>query len=140
MTTEGAEEKAFNDALDTAPDNDLARAVYADWLQDRGDPRGPGYRALARLRRRAGKCSLPRLGFIWGNRDALGADNLYFSPRPHCGLPDVWFKHLPIKGNGYDHPHAWSYYPTRRAAEDAAALAYSALSSQEIELLEAPPL
>lgn len=42
MTTEDD----FQAALDADPNDWQTRLVLADWLDDRGDPRGPGYRAL----------------------------------------------------------------------------------------------
>src|SRR3954452_8555626 len=47
MTTEDD----FQAALDTHPDDWQTRLVFADWLQERGDPRADGYRALGLLRR-----------------------------------------------------------------------------------------
>ena len=46
MTTE----EDFQKALDANPDDWQTRLVFADWLQDRDDPRADGYRALAVLR------------------------------------------------------------------------------------------
>jgi uncharacterized protein (TIGR02996 family) len=47
MTTEDD----FQNWLDEHPDDHHTRLVFADWLQERGDPRAEGYRALGRLRR-----------------------------------------------------------------------------------------
>ena len=44
-------EDDFQAALDTSPDDWQTRLVFADWLQERGDPRAEGYRALAVHRR-----------------------------------------------------------------------------------------
>jgi uncharacterized protein (TIGR02996 family) len=33
-------EKEFLDAITRNPEDEEARAVYADWLEERGDPRG----------------------------------------------------------------------------------------------------
>ena len=55
MTTEDD----FQAALDADPENWQTRLVFADWLQERGDPRAEGYRALGVLRRRP---------FRWGTR------------------------------------------------------------------------
>ena len=43
------EEAAFQAALDAVPDDHTTRLVFADWLQERGDPRAEGYRMLGRL-------------------------------------------------------------------------------------------
>jgi|GEM_PF-2514677 len=41
------EDEAFIRAIREQPDDETARLVYADWLDDRGDPRGPYLRAEA---------------------------------------------------------------------------------------------
>ena len=46
MTTEDD----FQAALDAKPDDWQTRLVFADWLDERGDPRAEGYRALGVLR------------------------------------------------------------------------------------------
>jgi uncharacterized protein (TIGR02996 family) len=62
-----SEEAAFQRAIFARPDDDLPVLIYADWLDERGDPRGsylrrfPGiYRVIARLRT-AGAESAKRL-------------------------------------------------------------------------------
>lgn len=46
MTTEDD----FQNAIDASPDDWNARLVFADWLQEQGDPRAEGYRALGALK------------------------------------------------------------------------------------------
>jgi uncharacterized protein (TIGR02996 family) len=46
MTSEGN----FQAMLDANPDDHATRLILADFLQDRGDPRAEGYRALGALR------------------------------------------------------------------------------------------
>jgi uncharacterized protein (TIGR02996 family) len=43
-------EDDFQNALDANPEDHQTRLVFADWLQERVDPRAEGYRALGRLR------------------------------------------------------------------------------------------
>lgn len=43
-------EADFQDALDLDINNWQLRLVFADWLQEQGDSRAAGYRALGRLR------------------------------------------------------------------------------------------
>jgi uncharacterized protein (TIGR02996 family) len=43
------ERAAFLATILEQPDDDTVRLVFADWLQDRGDPRAEGYRALVTL-------------------------------------------------------------------------------------------
>jgi uncharacterized protein (TIGR02996 family) len=40
-------EDDFQRALDARPNDWQTRLVFADWLQERGDTRAPGYRAIA---------------------------------------------------------------------------------------------
>jgi uncharacterized protein (TIGR02996 family) len=47
MTTEAD----FQAALDANPNDWQTRLVFADWLDEHGDPRAAGYRALGALRR-----------------------------------------------------------------------------------------
>lgn len=49
MTTERKEEAAFRRKILENPADDLARLVYADWLDDRGRPRAAALAALIRL-------------------------------------------------------------------------------------------
>src|SRR4051812_28022803 len=42
-------EDAFWQAIRAAPDDDDLRLIFADWLEDRGDPRGPFLRAQVQL-------------------------------------------------------------------------------------------
>ena len=57
MTTEDD----FHRALDANPDDWQTRLVFADWLDDRGDPRAEGYRALGHLR----LCPFVDATFYW---------------------------------------------------------------------------
>ncbi len=41
------EDEAFIRVIVDSPGDDTPRLVYADWLDDRGDPRGPYLRAEA---------------------------------------------------------------------------------------------
>jgi uncharacterized protein (TIGR02996 family) len=54
-----AENRALLKAVREAPDNEIARLVYADWLEERGDPRGPYLRLdtdVSKMRRREKGC------------------------------------------------------------------------------------
>jgi uncharacterized protein (TIGR02996 family) len=105
------EDEAFIRAIVDTPGDDTSRLVYADWLDDRDDPRGPFLRAereagetgdIARLRKLASgldpvwvaRVSLPPLGvccegFAWSRRGALidGADLDRFEARFGITLP-----------------------------------------------------
>lgn len=119
MTTEDD----FQTLLDVDPRDHLTRLVLSDWLQERGDPRAEGYRALGILRRHP---------WLYVGTGRWG----YFSEM-RCWMhnPITKLSHL---------PHDWvcmfamsdrySYYTresaTRRAAEDAAAYAFTKLRSR----------
>jgi uncharacterized protein (TIGR02996 family) len=51
VSDDAALEQRFLDAIAKAPDDEDARAVYADWLDERGDPRGEYLRLEAQLYR-----------------------------------------------------------------------------------------
>ncbi|MCC6417802.1 MAG: TIGR02996 domain-containing protein [Gemmataceae bacterium] len=44
------EEKAFLDAVGANPDDDQVRLVYADWLEEHGDPRGEFLRVRCQMK------------------------------------------------------------------------------------------
>lgn len=49
-------EQAFLDAIWAAPDDDVPRLMYADWLMERGDPRGEFIRVQCELERPGTSC------------------------------------------------------------------------------------
>lgn len=104
------------------PEDYQTRLVFADWLQERDDPRAEGYRALGKLERHPIHCP-PDPTWYWTrsvhemSTGALG----YFWHREICRL-DVGATH----------------HETRRVAEDAAALAFAKLpAARRAELLGA---
>lgn len=119
------DEAAFQALLDEHPDDHTTRLVFADWLEERGDPRAAGYRALARC------------GFVLSDRYP-GPPVRYIPLHTsrvfridHCGtgsdytLPADWFDALP--GATANDPNGIVPFKDRRAAEDAAALAFVTL-------------
>src|SRR5205809_801969 len=48
VTPRPPEEKAFLDAIRERPDDEAVRLVYADWLEERGDPLGEYIRSQCR--------------------------------------------------------------------------------------------
>jgi uncharacterized protein (TIGR02996 family) len=103
------DEAAFQAFLDEQPDNHFAREVFADWLEEQGDPRGPGYRALGR-----GEFECVREKDGWFYWCHLHPDNRGY-------LPTTWW-HYVCGG-----PEMPKDFPSRRAIENAAALAFSRL-------------
>ncbi len=83
------DEDAFQAHLDANPEDHVTRLVFADWLQDHGDPRAEGYRALGALRR-----SPVRSGQHWflGDNDAhFNSPEVKARYNP-CLLPCEWLK------------------------------------------------
>jgi uncharacterized protein (TIGR02996 family) len=118
MTTEDD----FQRQLDLHPDDHHTRMVLGDWLEEQGDPRGPGYRVLGVLRR------CPNVGShpcpFW-----VGMDDWR---RIGAVLPRDWFDLIEFEGKvGTCCPH-WSKNATatRRELEDAAASAFPKLPSE----------
>jgi uncharacterized protein (TIGR02996 family) len=136
MTTEDD----FQAALDANPADWQTRLVFADWLQERGDPRADGYRALGQLRR------MPTpLKSGW---------------RLRWNMDDEWFQFLPQESSRFKSqsadtlPRSWMALirgaksrggfrfetKTRREAEGAAALAFAQLGVEfRAELIATPP-
>ncbi len=135
MTTEDD----FQQALDANPRDWHTRLVFADWLQDRSDPRADGLRAIALNKRyplSARAAGLAADG-CWWHRGAPDA------PGHHNNIPDDWFALLP-KGAGSE-----SFWPLfthddnsllpRHACESALARAFADLPPErQAELLSAP--
>ena len=134
MTTE----EDFHDALDANPDDHNTRLVFADWLQDRDDPRAEGYRALGVRRVRpvgtaARRTLWDRPGYpsrraveTWGRRAVTRDDSLRFEDAQTAQLPDDWLAVIPLD----DTDDRWRVRETRREVEDAAALAFSKLPAE----------
>ena len=122
MTTEDD----FQSALDAHPEDWQTRLVFADWLDERGDPRGPGYRALAVRRWQAYQ---PTGGGYWTVGD-YSADNR----NDLSDLPKDWFRRVwnatPRDERTQASMGRWIALDTRREVEDAAALAFAKLSAK----------
>ena len=129
MTTEDD----FQSALDDNPEDWQTRLVLADWLDERGDERAEGYRALAALRRIPASMSN---GSFW-----------WYSSRNYCAdrrqtLPPDWFECLPEKNRTHLYPVAHEKVrSSRRWVEDTAARAFAKLPrARRTELLTAAQL
>ncbi len=128
MTTEDD----FQGALDTNPDDWQTRLVFADWLDERGDPRAVGYRALG---------ALQRVPHWYSSTREWGFDSEDTST-PHDGdeLPQDWFDRMPLPDpRGSTWGTTVRVSPSRRAIEDSAALGFVNLpDSRRAELLATP--
>lgn len=132
------EEAAFQRQLDDQPDDHTCRLVFADWLDEHGDERAEGYRALGRNR------LVPRYAANERFRD-FGHWICGFTTtgRPYgCVLKESW--HSLLEKVWVDAPEGWhlswggmrTQYPTRRIAEDLAAVAFTRLpAARRAELL-----
>jgi uncharacterized protein (TIGR02996 family) len=124
MTTEDD----FQRALDANSADHQTRLVFADWLQDRDDPRAEGYRALGLNQFHTYNVTDPASGLCtWFTEKISVSDGLR-------ELPDDWF-HLLADGL---RATSWVDYDSRREADDAAALAFAKLpKKRRAELLGA---
>jgi uncharacterized protein (TIGR02996 family) len=143
MTTEDD----FHAALDTNPDDWQTRLVFADWLQERGDPRADGYRALGLLRLRpyVAREHYPdydgdgQFGWCIGTNEDY-ADREEFRGRL---LPKDWFRLVSSRNRNTREACStryWVYFRSRRVCEDLAALAFAKLpEDSRAELLAGAP-
>jgi uncharacterized protein (TIGR02996 family) len=132
MTTEDD----FQAALDADPTDWQTRLVLADWLDERGDPRAEGYRALGLLRKR------PRME--WYEHGVKRAKMRHWVWRKFltsATIPDLNYDCL--NGDWRDlipDINEINSYRTRREAEDAAARAFAKLpAARRTELLATEP-
>lgn len=92
MTTEDD----FQNALAAEPRDWQTMLVFADWLEERGDPRAEGYRALGLLRRVP--AAFGRL-WVWLNARWARSYNDTEDKRA-ATLPDDWYDLIPrVKDN-----------------------------------------
>lgn len=132
-------EDDFQAMLDADPTDHGTRLVFADWLQERDDPRAEGYRALGAMR-----CHADALHDL-RNDPVYTAWGWYISARDvgGCGIiPSCWFGAIASFGKARIQrpPMPAVYFRSRRAAEDAAALAFARLpAARRAELLGLTP-
>ena len=134
MTTEDD----FQAMLDADPNDHATRLIFADWLDDRGDPRGPGYRAMGRNGFRPVVPAFDRYwslpGWQTAARPLVG---LNAKPVTFGTLPHDWLDAIPRRPD-QEAGVQWRTRPTRREAEDAAALAFAELpAGRRAQLLAA---
>lgn len=110
MTTEDD----FQAAIDAHPEDWQTRLVFADWLDEHGDPRAAGYRALAR----GGFRPIAYAPYCAWWREGIG------QKRRHDDLPNDWFTLLATASENF------KKYRTRREADDSAALAFAKLPAK----------
>jgi uncharacterized protein (TIGR02996 family) len=123
-------EDDFQAALDADPADWQTRLVFADWLDERNDPRAAGFRELGRLRLNPVLCVQSSGGarhYILGSKEAVSSsvDKKYHP----CMLSPDWFARCG-RGDAFHDSGSWRFYDTRRAADDAAALGYAEMSAR----------
>lgn len=133
MTTEDD----FRRALDAHPDDHHTRLVFADWLEEHGDPRAEGYRVLGALRRWPFRWRNPpdkKKVFRWLFHNGTGTYQDRPIPDEHR-LPQDWID--AISGKKLRQPLiiCWDIgtggTPAPRSMmEDAAALAFAKLPAK----------
>jgi uncharacterized protein (TIGR02996 family) len=136
-------EDDFQRALDAHPEDWQTRLVFADWLDERGDSRAAGVRAMVAIGRHAVPCQRPPdqkgnpgpIQFIFGKPQV---DTGRFKNPYLLGIiPADWFVRL--KGHLPRTVIYWKHYHTRREADDAAAHAFARLSAKrQAKLLKRP--
>jgi uncharacterized protein (TIGR02996 family) len=122
MTTEDD----FQRMLDGNPGDHLTRLVFADWLEEQGDPRAAGYRALATRRKRPAQCTNgPDEAWIYGgthNWTWYSSDpNAYGDPGHENHLSAAHIDRFTSGRRGSNSTD----FGSRQEAEDAAALAWA---------------
>lgn len=129
MTTE---EAGFWRALDEQPDAHHLRLVFADWLQEQGDERAEGMRAIGLRQFRPTNGGW--VGTVRIRNSVSDWEWPIYSYRP-CLLPDDWFSAVDAEKRvqGY-----WMRFDDNSVAESAVALAFLRLPPErQAELLTA---
>jgi uncharacterized protein (TIGR02996 family) len=131
MTTE----EDFQRVLDRNPEDWQTRLVFADWLQEQDDARAEGYRALAVLRRIACERVFAE-GPVWAYWTVSGFN-------PEAVLPSDWWgkgrDEVALRAGGGSTPPPVPFCrPSRREAEDCAAIAFTRLPARRRAELLAP--
>ena len=87
-------EREFVEAISRAPDDDAPRLVYADWLEERGDPRGEFIRTQCELATRA--CTPSRQAELRQREAELVAEfgSVWFEPFEKCKAKAVFRRGL----------------------------------------------
>jgi uncharacterized protein (TIGR02996 family) len=126
-------EDDFHRNLDEHPDDWDTRLVFADWLQERDDPRASGYRAIVAQRRLPLHMKGHNGDAWWWHRN---------SSMFHNHIPDDWFRLLPPEpGNDLFwplHTSAPTSHRSRRECEDALAWAFAKLPEDRQKQLLRP--
>lgn len=138
MTTE----KEFQTRLNRVPHDHHTRLVFADWLDEHGDARGAGYRALGLHRvltfgvggQLAGEVRM----WTWFCTGRAVGEKRRELPHDWFALLIGWvclYTNGKPAGNGGE---VWRDYRSRQLADDAAALAFAKLPAERRAELLSP--
>jgi uncharacterized protein (TIGR02996 family) len=123
MTTE----QDFQTALDQQVDSWQTRLVFADWLEEQGDKRAAGYRALGRLKSYPEENIDSTTKWGWTHHG-----HEFKNPMWTTSIPTIWFDKIYVidKDRGYS---SCFYYDqdTRAETENLAALKFLELTEDE---------
>ncbi len=139
-------EDDFHRMLDANPEDHHTRLVFADWLQERNDPRAEGYRALGTLQKQPADLRQDGYDDQWSYHNGEGTSRGGLVTQRHA-LPQTWISQIVGGEWGKSQPfwaHVGRYSggpdpKTRREAEDHAALAFGQLPPEEKERILKPP-
>lgn len=147
------DEEGFQTALDARPDDWGLRLIFADYLEERNDPRAPGMRALGQLRMRPRHCRFHVEHILYESwhwelsirKPRAWSESLtakFFAVRPPMR---TWFHQLRRRVSTQPrYSHIVFFYSEtggRRAAEDAACLAFARLNpNTQARILKMKPL
>ena len=127
------DEAAFRACINEKPHDYSVYLVFADWLQERDDPRAHVYRLIGSFR--VSPYSSPDNGWIWFSferRILYGTYRIH----PYSDLPDPWFNRLAPVAGVLAYPSSSSSYEVRYTgvlkAVDDAVTAYLSLTSLEL--------
>lgn len=121
------DESAFQESLNADPDNHFLREVFADYLEEQGDPRSLGYRWMGENRKRPYRHYSHR-DWSWWN---LGNDEYSHTEDLPSDIEEKYFNAM--KGDKSDN-NSHTAFPTRALAETAFCHAFAAIAAAEAEL------
>lgn len=127
MTSDG--EEGFWAALEADPSDFTTRLVFSDWLQDRGDERAEGFRALAEGRYRPKTTDWYHTYFGRASNCHVAMWKRDGDRVIHALLPDDWWEEI-VGDPNLHQDEWWKYWRTAREAENAAALAFTKLPAE----------
>lgn len=107
-------EADFRRKINRNPRNWTARLIFADWLQEQGDPRAAGYRFMAERKLLPERWHVSKKWY-W-NETITG-------PSYSGHLKGCWYRRIAPYEKIYD---------SRKEAEDAAAVGFSLLTPEQI--------